>query len=766
MELKMWKIQKMFVLCLMGTILFSSQAQEYRAVQQIERAIFPGVPAVVKSQNGNLFFAIPNGNLSQNANIGIARGSKLQLYKKITICDTVSFSDMIEFDGFVYASGDFKIASSQNVHTGLLRYNGTDWDTVKGFTNSFCGEMAVANNKLYIVRQKNTQSSNVLVEVDKSLNAIEIYNKNVAINNLISFVDRLYFFAGKTRVYNGIGFDSLTKNIDINYSNDVDTVMYFLNGVKLYRLNNNNVISFLDSIKIPLSNYLGAFADNSLMLVGTNNLYVHYNILSKKLDTLYGPTDGLRGSNGVVYHYKFKNNGNKVNLGLVLPPQFGLVSGRAFEDININCTLDLPTDKIGNGVYGVFNNGIDTIAFETDDSGRYSVVLPVSLNRYNVYFYNKYFGNRTFVCGVRPLVNIPTTTSNVLLAYSTTANKPDFALNITGHYGPRAKQGFTESYDLHYYNAGTTTETIGIEFNYPDSITYKKSSVNPVSHSGQKLVYQLSNIPPRQRGKITVQFDISKQKSIGGKLIFTGKLNLSGSDSDSSNNVDTLVQKVVAAHDPNAKHSNPEGRVFNPVSLIKYTIHFQNLGTDTAFNVTVVDTFVPNFPLYKVQMTGYSHTPCKLRVEPGNVLIWTFEGIKLPPGNPEQTINSGYITFEAPLKRPTQPGQIISNRAYIYFDYQKPVTTEWNKVEHWAWGLSQKTYESSGPLKIYPNPTTDLLYVETPPNCQTITIQDLTGKLLQTTTSKSSIVQLNLSSLPPGIYIISAGNFRSKVIKK
>lgn len=762
----MWKYKKMFVLCLIGTILHYSQAQVYRAVQQIDRAIFPGVPAVVKSQNGNLFFAIPNGNLSKNANVGIARGAKLQLYKKITICDTVSFSDMIEFDGFVYASGDFKIAASQNTHTGLLRYNGTDWDTVKGFTNSYCGELAVTNNKLYVVRQKNTQSSNVLVEVDKSLNSTEIFNKKISISTLLKFANRLYFFAGKTRVYDGAGFDSLAVNIDNNYGNYSDTELYFLNGVKLFKLKNVKSITYLDSIKIPPANYSGAFSENSLMLLGTNKIYAHYNLLTKQLDTLLGPTDGLRGSNGAVYHYKYLDNSNNVNLGLVLPSKYAVISGYAFEDININCTMDLPTDKIGNGVYGVFNNGIDTIPFETDDSGRYSVVLPVSSTRYNINFFNRYFGNRTFVCGVRPLVNKPATTNNVLLAYSTTAFKPDFALNITGHYGPRAKQGFTESYDLHYFNAGTTTETIGIELNYPDSINYINSSINPVAHSGQKLVYQLSNIPPRKRGKITVQFEINKQKSIGGKLVFTGKLNLSGIDIDSSDNADTLEQKVVSAHDPNVKHSNPEGRVYNPVSLIKYTIHFQNLGTDTAFNVTVVDTFVPNFPLYKVQMTGYSHTPCKLRVEPGNVLVWTFENIKLPPGNSEMTINSGYINFEAPLKSPTQKGQIISNRAHIYFDYQKPVTTEWNKVEHWAWGLGLKTYESSGPLKIYPNPATDLINIETPPNCQTITIQDLTGKLLQTTTSKSPTVQLNLSTLPPGLYIISAGNFRSKVIKK
>jgi hypothetical protein len=59
------------------------------------------------------------------------------------------------------------------------------------------------------------------------------------------------------------------------------------------------------------------------------------------------------------------------------------------------------------------------------------------------------------------------------------------------------------------------------------------------------------------------------------------------------------------------------------------------------------------------------------------------------------------------------------------------------------------------PLKIYPNPTTNVLTLQTiSAATKHIEVFDLTGQLVLRKTSADQLIMLNLASLKPGVYII------------
>ena len=76
-----------------------------------------------------------------------------------------------------------------------------------------------------------------------------------------------------------------------------------------------------------------------------------------------------------------------------------------------------------------------------------------------------------------------------------------------------------------------------------------------------------------------------------------------------------------------------------------------------------------------------------------------------------------------------------------------------------------ETLNTNSIIYIYPNPTQNILYIETTAPIKTITLQDLTGKQIsiQSTTNKTT-TQLNLSSLAKGVYILKVNEVYKKVV--
>ena len=140
---------------------------------------------------------------------------------------------------------------------------------------------------------------------------------------------------------------------------------------------------------------------------------------------------------------------------------------------------------------------------------------------------------------------------------------------------------------------------------------------------------------------------------------------------------------VIGAYDPNIKEAFPHG--FGPDHLIpaaqelQYTIHFQNVGTDMARNVTIRDTLSPELDLGTFRAAGGSHDH-QWHLLPGRVLVVQYPEILLPDSTSNEPESHGFFAFSIQSRAGIVPAAIIENRAGIYFDFNPPIIT--NTVTH------------------------------------------------------------------------------------
>jgi uncharacterized repeat protein (TIGR01451 family) len=117
------------------------------------------------------------------------------------------------------------------------------------------------------------------------------------------------------------------------------------------------------------------------------------------------------------------------------------------------------------------------------------------------------------------------------------------------------------------------------------------------------------------------------------------------------------------------------GAVAVTTDHLDYTIHFQNSGADTAHTVTIRDQLPAELDASTLQLLAASHTLTDLRIEPGNEIVFTFQGIDLPSSNVDPLNSRGQVHFRLALLPGLADGTAISNGAFVHFDLNAPLPT-------------------------------------------------------------------------------------------
>jgi hypothetical protein len=104
------------------------------------------------------------------------------------------------------------------------------------------------------------------------------------------------------------------------------------------------------------------------------------------------------------------------------------------------------------------------------------------------------------------------------------------------------------------------------------------------------------------------------------------------------------------------------------------TIRFQNTGNAPAINVNIEDTLDSRLDWNTFKMISSSHH-CTVLTKEGRNRLWRFNAINLPDSVFDERGSHGFITFSIKPKLTVGIGEVISNKADIYFDYNLPVTT-------------------------------------------------------------------------------------------
>lgn len=225
-------------------------------------------------------------------------------------------------------------------------------------------------------------------------------------------------------------------------------------------------------------------------------------------------------------------------------------------------------------------------------------------------------------------------------------------------------------------------------------------------------------------------------------------------DCNPSNNVVLEIDTIKASWDPNEKKVQPGGNIAEGTEL-KYTLHFENLGNDTAYNVYLLDTLSGNLDIRTIKQVA-SSAPCTMTPLTWggyHVVRFDLQNIKLLDSS-HHPGREGYVAFTIKAKTPLAPGTHIDNRAGIYFDYNPVVMTNWvrNTI-----GLPSVVQDvKNDPVAIYPNPVNDELFIHSPAGTyQSFTITNMIGKMMISRPFGNNHTSVNVKSLPAGIYYIT-----------
>ena len=340
---------------------------------------------------------------------------------------------------------------------------------------------------------------------------------------------------------------------------------------------------------------------------------------------------------------------------------YPVITGEVFYDNNSNGIKD-PTEpnatnikvKLVSGRYAFTDNKGHFIMYAdslgvnnlTINNPNFYVALPQTIN----YTFNSFDTVVTSSFALQPIVSVDSMELTVT------------PINF------RARPGFSYPYIISYKNIGTNTISPTLDFSFNNTkLTYDSSNNTSVTSAVNNLSLSISNIVPGQTGNFVAYFRVKPTVAIGDSVIVYATLTKAVNAK--------VVSWVWGSYDPNDKEATP---VLTPTQVaiskdINYTIRFQNTGSDTAFTVTISDSLSSDLQANTLELVGSSHK-CKTTIN-GNIVLFEFYNIKLADSNINEIASHGFVSFKIKPRQTLINGDKVTNKAFIYFDFNSPVVT-------------------------------------------------------------------------------------------
>ncbi len=356
------------------------------------------------------------------------------------------------------------------------------------------------------------------------------------------------------------------------------------------------------------------------------------------------------------------------------------ITGTAFADDNDNCVFDGGEQPLQDAFVIASSSTGEMYYAITDQNGQYSIEVPDTGN-YGLTLYNEFS-----ICGNVSLCGNSNQTVYLSTLGGTSANN-NFAITSSAGFDlgvfpswTSANPGFEKDYWIYYYNiapqpfSGTAT----VAFKYDSNLIYMGSDVPPTSYNAanDSITWNV-NITGNDYFDVigAVYFKVPLTLPLTYQLQTKFWIYPSAGDCDTSNNYLHFSEIVTGSHDPNEKEVQPAGNITADDSVLTYTIHFQNTGTDSTHFIVVVDTLSPSLDPATVRNLAASYKYSDFKVTGQGILTWTFNPYRLVDSITNPSGSKGFVSFSVKQKKNLLPGTPISNTASIYFDYNEPVVT-------------------------------------------------------------------------------------------
>ncbi|MBL0339915.1 MAG: T9SS type A sorting domain-containing protein [Bacteroidetes bacterium] len=337
--------------------------------------------------------------------------------------------------------------------------------------------------------------------------------------------------------------------------------------------------------------------------------------------------------------------------------------------------------------------------------------------------------------------------------------RQDLRVTLTNVAGTRP--GFPLNYNLTVKNIGGNSQSGSVSIDLDNKLTFLSASTSPDSITGDTLIWNFVNLMPLQSLSYDLLTRVDSLAIIGDIVLSTAQLLPLIGDLDTTNNFDESLSIITGSYDPNDKASVPDNAV--PIvfmqngQFIEYTIRFQNLGNDTAFNVIILDTLSNHLDIGSLEIVACSHD-YYFNLYPSRLLEIRMDNILLPDSAVNEVKSNGFIKYKIRIKNNLNLGDIVYNTAHIYFDYNQPVATNTTSLEIVSFTeLNEITY-ATGEIIVYPNPSSGIATVvfnNQEPISGKIEVSDMSGRVVMNIPSFiGNKVPLDLNHLGSGIYLI------------
>ena len=435
--------------------------------------------------------------------------------------------------------------------------------------------------------------------------------------------------------------------------------------------------------------------------------------------------------------------------------KYNFIKGSVFADLNANAIKDngepdLPFNKITEQNTGSF-------AF-TEQNGHYSVtvldtgnfvIIPTAINYFNA---------------------VPATHNAYFSGINQTDSLNDFALQPQGVYNDVCititplsafRSGFNTSYLINYENYGTTTIAPTVLFFLDTNVTYVTATVVPSTISADSITWVLPALSPFQSDNILVTVNVNTGLPIGTLINSYVRIEPVAGDINPACNYHSWEVFTTGSFDPNDILVSEDTLTTTELAAspwLDYIIRFQNTGNDTAFNVKILNPIdTSKLEISSIEIVNASHDVNIRWILWENNLEFKFDNILLPDSIVNEPISHGFVHYRIKPRTTLIAGTRILNIAAIYFDFNFPVLTNEAVTKIILSTKVNDIADYNSLFVAFPSPVYDKLRIESKElKITRVEIYNMLGEKILSMNSalKEEAIDIDLSSQPPGVYII------------
>jgi len=357
-------------------------------------------------------------------------------------------------------------------------------------------------------------------------------------------------------------------------------------------------------------------------------------------------------------------------------------------------------------------------------------------------------------------------TASIIYVSPSATDSFDLSSNLTT---TQFRPGFNTNIWLDAFNDGCIDTSSQLILVLDPLLNFLSASPSPDITIGDTLKWNIPNLSYNSlhfTPLLVINTDVTAV--IGDSIKLELKIMPDNGDANVLNNYKDYAFPVVNGYDPNDKKVYPEGlceaKFIEKDEDLDYTIRFQNTGNSSAYSIFIIDTFDIDLDLSTFKVLTTSH-PYQIDILDPQVLKFRFDNIMLPDSGSNEPLSHGYIVYNVFPKQSLLDLTPITNKAYIYFDYNPPIitnTTNNTFVEDFT-DCTIGINESIVPqlIKGYPNPTNSIINIESKSDLKnvTITVTDIHGKIIVLKDNlNGNNFQIDLSELNSGMYLVNVFN--------